>query len=48
MARMMHRVTFMPSTVVTLVIPALRRLKQGDKKFEDSLGYRVSPCFKIH
>jgi hypothetical protein len=28
------------------VIPALRRLRQGDSKFEVSLGYTVRSCLK--
>jgi hypothetical protein len=28
------------------IIPALRRWRQEDCKFKDSLGYTVSPCLK--
>jgi hypothetical protein len=30
----------------TPVIPALRRLRQEDRKLETSLGYIVGPCHK--
>ena len=28
-------------------LPALKRLRQEDYKFEASLGYRVKPCFSL-
>jgi hypothetical protein len=31
----------------TAIIPAFRRLRQGDHKFEASLGYIERPCLKI-
>jgi hypothetical protein len=30
----------------TPVIPVLRRLKQEDREFKASLGYRGTPCLK--
>jgi hypothetical protein len=32
--------------VVHAVIPALRKLRQEDQKFQSSWSYIMSPCFK--
>jgi hypothetical protein len=32
--------------VECVVIPALRKLRQDDLEYEDSLNYRVRPCLK--
>jgi hypothetical protein len=35
-----------PDTVTHLIIPAFRRLRQEEHKFEANLGFIARPCLK--